>query len=83
LSRKPTDLRLLEAAHSGDSELIRKLATYVNLEVVEEPASKQAIHIAAEKGNIEILDILLEAGADIEAKDSIAQTPLFYAGLAG
>lgn len=35
-----------------------------------------ALHMAARRGNVEIAEVLLECGADIEARDSLGDTPL-------
>jgi ankyrin repeat protein len=35
-----------------------------------------ALHMAARRGNVEIAEALLESGADIEAPDSLGETPL-------
>ena len=39
------------------------------------------LHIAAERGDIEVLSALIENGADIEAKNNFKQTPVFFAAL--
>jgi len=35
-----------------------------------------ALHMAARRGNVEVAEALLECGADIEARDSLGDTPL-------
>jgi hemoglobin len=35
-----------------------------------------ALHMAARRGNVEVADALLDCGADIEARDSLGETPL-------
>uniref|UniRef100_A0A7S3JQG8 Uncharacterized protein n=1 Tax=Aureoumbra lagunensis TaxID=44058 RepID=A0A7S3JQG8_9STRA len=42
-----------------------------------------ALFIAVEDGDTEIADMLIEAGADIEARDGKGRTPLFAAAVAG
>lgn len=37
------------------------------------------LHMASEKGNSELVELLLSKGANIEAKDLYGKTPLFYA----
>lgn len=44
---------------------------------------KTALHIAAQKNFLEFVDLLLENGADLEAKDHEHQTPLYAAALDG
>lgn len=38
---------------------------------------------AAESGNVQEVDRLLAAGADVNARDSLGETPLFYAAFSG
>lgn len=35
-----------------------------------------ALHMAARRGNVEVAEALLDCGADIEARDSLGETPL-------
>jgi len=35
-----------------------------------------ALHMAARRGNVEVAEALLECGANIEARDSLGETPL-------
>jgi ankyrin repeat protein len=35
-----------------------------------------ALHMAARRGNVEVAEMLLDSGADIEAPDSVGDTPL-------
>ena len=35
-----------------------------------------ALHMAARRGNVEIAEALLQCGADLEARDSLGETPL-------
>jgi truncated hemoglobin YjbI len=35
-----------------------------------------ALHMAARRGNVDVIDALLDGGADIEARDSVGDTPL-------
>jgi ankyrin repeat protein len=35
-----------------------------------------ALHMAARRGNVEVAAALLDCGADIEARDSLGETPL-------
>ena len=35
-----------------------------------------ALHMAARRGNLEVAEALLDSGADIEARDSLGETPL-------
>lgn len=44
---------------------------------------KTALHIAAQKNFLVFVDLLLDNGADLEAKDRVHQTPLYVAALDG
>ncbi|CAI8010942.1 Ankyrin-1 [Geodia barretti] len=44
-----------------------------------DPFGKTALHIAAEKGDIENLNILLDKGSDLDAVDEFLMTPLMLA----
>ena len=35
-----------------------------------------ALHMAARRGNVDVADALLDCGADVEARDSLGDTPL-------
>ena len=53
----------------------------------QEPPTAKApaisIHDAVEKGNVEAIKQHLAAGTDVNARDSIGETPLFYAAVDG
>ena len=36
------------------------------------------LHLVAEKGRVDVMAVLLDSGANIEAKDGLGRTPLFY-----
>ena len=44
---------------------------------------KTALHWAIRRNHFEIVKLLLEYGADIDARDSKGQTPLIYAAKLG
>ena len=48
-----------------------------------EPPTAISIHDAVEKGNVEAIKQHLAAGTDVNARDSIGETPLFYAAVDG
>lgn len=50
-----------------------------NLEAPSEDRGARATHLAANFGELEMLNLLLDAGADIEARDQKGQTPLLLA----
>jgi ankyrin repeat protein len=41
------------------------------------------IHVAIDAGNIEVLELLIRAGARLESKDSLGTTPLMMAAIGG
>ena len=59
---------------------MQNLASYANLDIAEEQTGKQAIHIACELGDLEMLKLLLKAGVDIETQNTMGHTPIHYAG---
>ena len=52
----------------------------VNLEGSADKTGKQAIHIACEQGDLEMLKILLTAGVSIDTENFTGLTPIHYAG---
>lgn len=55
----------------GDLDLLR-------MRIFECPPARTSIHLAARKGDVKIIEILLSAGAEIDAEDSDGKTPLCY-----
>ena len=76
----PDDEELLDATKRGDVAAVRSL-----LKEGADPNASQgdglsALHLAAQEGNVDIIDVLLAAGAGIEAKTRIGDyTPLHLA----
>src|SRR5580692_5298253 len=74
-----SDLRLIEAAKSGDAKAVRALlAQRVPLNAAEADGST-ALHEAAHADNVEIADLLIAAGADVKAATRYNITPLSLA----
>jgi ankyrin repeat protein len=74
--------RVQEAIRAGDADTVRALTTTEPhlLASRTAPLGWTPLHIAAAVGNVETLRILLDAGADINARDTdIAATPLHVA----
>lgn len=75
------EIQLLTAAASGYEEFVKRiLKTSVNLEAVDTlHREKTALSLAAWHGHVAIVRLLLEKGADIEAKWRGGRTPIFLA----
>jgi len=74
-----SDLRLIEAAKSGDAGAVRALlAAHVPVSATEADGST-ALHAAAHSGNLEIADLLIAAGAGVKAATRYNITPLSLA----
>jgi ankyrin repeat protein len=64
----------------GSGEVVEALLVREPLILKEvDPFGKTALHIAAEKGDIENLKILLDKGSDLDAVDDFLMTPLMLA----
>lgn len=74
----------LDAVKQGDGptveELLRRQSELIT---VTDEYDKTALHWAVEKDHAEIARLLLDAGADIEAKTSWGDTPLHWAATLG
>jgi ankyrin repeat protein len=69
-------LGLLDAAAKGDAAAIeRALATGVNVDARDE-AGCTALLVATHNNRIAAARVLIAAGADVNAKDNIADTPI-------
>jgi ankyrin repeat protein len=76
--------RILAAARDGDAAAVRELLEAdPTLVGAVDAHHKTPLHLAAEHDHAEIADLLLEAGADIEAWTSWGATPLQWAGVVG
>lgn len=70
------------AVDTNNEILLRSLVKWGNNPEKKDVDGKTALHVAVEKGNLQCACILLDAGADIDAADYRAFTPLQYAILA-
>jgi len=76
------EIMLYEAVETQNIPRIKELIEAgTNLNVVYEGMT--VLHMAAKIGNVEIVNIFLEAGANVDAKDSDDATPLHYAAVYG
>jgi hemoglobin len=62
----------------GGGEIVRTLLRHriVPVNAVHGVKRCTALHMAARRGTVEVIEALLEGGADIEARDSAGDTPL-------
>ena len=71
---------MLQAAERGDTGRVRQLleadSTLANAKGAH---NKTPLHRAAEKNHVEIAELLISAGANINAEDSWSMTPLQWA----
>ena len=80
----PDDRALLDATKRGDVAAVRLLLKDGADPNLAQGDGLTALHVAAEEGYLEIVELLLGAGAKIEAKTRIGEyTPLHLAGGAG
>jgi ankyrin repeat protein len=77
-------------AHGGDAKLVGgrigagdAAAARALLEHGTDPKPTAALHLAAARGNVETLQLLLDHGADINARAELGMTPLMWAAQMG
>ncbi|MCG9130377.1 VCBS repeat-containing protein [Candidatus Poribacteria bacterium] len=73
-SETPTDT-LFKAAWTGDVSTFRGMNIDVNLKDI---VGRTPLHIAAEKGNIDVAMFLIENGANVNVADANGNTPLVF-----
>lgn len=74
-----SDLRLAEAVRTGDHAGLRALLQ-ARVDVnAPSPDGSTALHWAAERDDVEAVDLLLAAGADVKAANRYGMTPLLVA----
>jgi uncharacterized protein len=77
------DPRLIDAVKNDDAIAVRSLiARHVDVNATESDGST-ALHWAAQRGNLEIANLLLSAGANAKAANRYRVTPLFLAATNG
>ena len=74
--------RLVTAAKEGDAALVRELLAE-GVPADAESGGYVALHHAAANGSVAVLEVLLAAGADVEAVDRVGNTPLSRAAIFG
>lgn len=76
--------RILKAAKDGDATAVRSLlASDPSLVGAVDVHRKTPLHLAAEHDHAEVAELLLDAGAELEAWTSWGATPLEWAGVLG
>ena len=76
--------RILAAARDGDADAVRELlAGDPSLVGAVDVHRKTPLHLAAEHDHAEVAELLLDAGAELEAWTSWGATPLEWAGVLG
>jgi ankyrin repeat protein len=71
---------IARAAEANNVAKVRELISSGNsVNEVEEDSQRTGLHIAAINGNLQIAAILIKAGARIDARDNLGDTPLLYA----
>ena len=77
-------LRILDAAESGDVQLLESLIEQDrDLVNASGEYSKTPLHWAAENDHVEAATLLLDNGADLTAETTWGATPLEWAGYLG
>jgi ankyrin repeat protein len=77
-------MEILAAAKDGDADAVRELlASDPSLVGAVDVHRKTPLHLAAEHDHPEVAELLLEAGAELEAWTSWGATPLEWAGVLG
>lgn len=76
---------LIQAARTGDINAVKTLtasSSWCNLNAVDSNG-RTALHIACSFGRLEIMQLLVEAGANVDICSSSGQTPLHEACISG
>ncbi len=72
------------ASWRNDIETVKAhIADGTNIDTVDDWTGKTALHYAAEYGHLEIVELLLANGADVNRRDDDQATPLYFAAVGG
>lgn len=74
---------LTEAASSGNVERVRELLAGGVPVDARDADGRTALLLATRANHLDVATILIDAGADVNAKDAIKDTPFLYAGAEG
>ena len=74
--------KLHEAILEGDLETTKNLlqSKFCNVNETDERHGRTALHLAAMRGRADLVNVLLEGGADVSATDKLGNTPLHWCG---
>ena len=73
---------LLDAVRGGDLAQVRLFVGKVDLEA-RDRQGRTALLLATHANNVDIARVLIQADADVNAKDAMKDTPFLYAGAEG
>lgn len=77
-------IAFFKALLDGNTDSVNTLLTFSSkLAFIKDTKGRLPVHLVALKGYVEMMEILLSKGADIESFDKIKRTPLHYAAEAG
>ena len=75
---------LMFAAHSGHTDAVRYLAGLPEVELNQQSGDdRTALHVAVERENPDVVQVLIDAGANIEIKNDEGRSPLHVASFVG
>ena len=74
---------LMEAAKSGDLELVKDLLRRGAVLDARSEKGKTALHYAAANGHVDVVKLLIEHRAEVDARDLEWHTPLMLAAIYG
>ena len=75
------DTRLIDAVRRGDANAVRRLIEQKIDVNITQPDGATALHWAAHRNDVAIADLLIRAGAKVDAADEGGVTPLGLASL--
>ena len=75
---------LIFAADFGHTDTVRYLAGLPEVDLDHQDSSKYtALHVAVEREYADVVQVLIDAGADIETKSHVGRSPLFVGSMSG
>jgi ankyrin repeat protein len=75
-----TGMNLLDEVGAGNVEAVRSMLADSAETEVRDAEGRTPLLLATHQDKVEIAGLLIEAGADVNAKDAIHDTPFLYAG---